>query len=137
MGKSLDNPQVPWGWGSLQKGAGLAFGSHQPSPAEVALAFPCPWTRSLNPSSCLLVETSYKETFNVSQQGQPYTFLSPHSSPSRSMSLGCELKPFNRKPPVVHFLWTSSAFHDFFFLSNIPLRSRGWLGIESSDARTV
>lgn len=40
MDKSLDNHQVPWGWGSLQKGAGLAFGSHQPSPAEVALASP-------------------------------------------------------------------------------------------------
>lgn len=62
------------------------------------------------------METSYKETFDMSQQGQPYTFLSPNSSPSRSMSLGYELKPFNHEPPVVRFLWTSSAFHDFFFL---------------------
>lgn len=27
MDKSLDSPQVPWGWGSLHKGAGLAFGN--------------------------------------------------------------------------------------------------------------
>jgi len=32
---------------------------------------PCPWAHSLNPSKCLLMETSYRETFSVSQHAQP------------------------------------------------------------------
>lgn len=122
MDKSLDGPQVPWGWGSLQEGAGLSFGNHQ------LRLFWLPSSLDLFPKS-QLVSAAGDELQGDFEQGQPCTFLSPGSSPSRSLPLGCELKPFNHKPPVVHFLWTSSAFHDFFyFLEQHPSEILGVVG---------